>query len=63
VAAASKEGDSAHRLMRLLAVSSDRTAGFTAHRVRETMAEHDPEASVDKGKTVAIDEAFIGKPD
>ena len=34
-----------------------------AHRVREAMADRDPEPLGGKGKTVEIDETFIGKPD
>ncbi len=61
--AASKKGFSAHQLMRSLGLGSYRTAWFMAHRVREAMAEHDPEPLGGKGKTVEIDETFIGKPD
>ena len=61
--AASKKGVSAHQLMRMLGLGSYRTAWFMAHRVREAMAEHDPEPLGGKGKTVEIDETFIGKPD
>ncbi len=61
--AASKKGVSAHQLMRMLGLGSYRTAWLMAHRVREAMAEHDPEPLGGKGKTVEIDETFIGKPD
>jgi transposase-like protein len=61
--AASKKGVSAHQLMRMLGIGSYRTAWFLAHRVREAMAERDPEPLGGKGKTVEIDETFIGKPD
>ena len=61
--AASKKGVSAHQLMRMLGLGSYRTAWFMAHRVREAMAERDPEPLGGKGKTVEIDETFIGKPD
>jgi transposase-like protein len=61
--AASKKGVSAHQLMRLLGLGSYRTAWFLAHRVREAMADRDPEPLGGKGKTVEIDETFIGKPD
>jgi transposase-like protein len=61
--ASSKKGVSAHQLMRMLGLGSYRTAWFMAHRVREAMAEHDPEPLGGKGKTVEIDETFIGKPD
>ena len=61
--AASKKGVSAHQFMRMLGLGSYRTAWFMAHRVREAMAERDPEPLGGKGKTVEIDETFIGKPD
>jgi transposase-like protein len=61
--AASKKGVSAHQLMRMLGLGSYHTAWFMAHRVREAMAERDPEPLGGKGKTVEIDETFIGKPD
>ncbi len=61
--AASKKGVSAHQLMRMLGLGSYRSAWFLAHRVREAMAERDPEPLGGKGKTVEIDETFIGKPD
>ena len=61
--ASSKKGVSAHQLMRMLGLGSYRTAWFMAHRVREAMADLDPEPLGGKGKTVEIDETFIGKPD
>ena len=61
--AASKKGVSAHQLMRMLGLGSYRTAWFMAHRVREAMADREPEPLGGKGKTVEIDETFIGKPD
>lgn len=61
--AASKKGVSAHQLMRMLGLGSYRTAWFMAHRVREAMADRDPEPLGGKGKTVEIDETYIGKPD
>jgi transposase-like protein len=61
--ASSKKGVSAHQLMRNLGLGSYRTAWFMAHRVREAMADRDPEPLGGKGKTVEIDETFIGKPD
>ena len=61
--AGSKKGVSAHQLMRELGLGSYRTAWFLAHRVREAMADRDPEPLGGKGKTVEIDETFIGKPD
>jgi transposase-like protein len=61
--ASSKKGVSAHQLMRMLGIGSYRTAWFMAHRVREAMADRDPEPLGGKGKTVEVDETFIGKPD
>jgi transposase-like protein len=61
--ASSKKGVSAHQLMRMLNLGSYRTAWFMAHRVREAMADRDPEPLGGKGKTVEIDETFIGKPE
>ena len=49
--------------MRMLGLGSYRTAWFMAHRVREAMADRDPEPLGGKGKTVEVDETFIGKPD
>ena len=49
--------------MRTLGIGSYRTAWFMAHRIREAMADPDPEPLGGKGKTVEIDETFIGKPD
>jgi transposase-like protein len=61
--ASSKKGVSAHQLMRILGIGSYRTAWFLAHRIREAMADRDPEPLGGKGKTVEVDETFIGKPD
>jgi transposase-like protein len=61
--AGSKKGVSAHQLMRELGLGSYRTAWFLAHRVREAMADRDPEPLGGKGKTVEIDETYIGRPD
>lgn len=61
--AGSKKGVSAHQLMRELGLGSYRSAWFLAHRVREAMADRDPEPLGGKGKTVEIDETFIGKPE
>ena len=61
--ASSKKGVSAHQLMRQLGIGSYRTAWFLAHRVREAMADRDPEPLGGKGKTVEVDETYIGKPD
>ncbi|HLH10597.1 MAG TPA: IS1595 family transposase [Methylovirgula sp.] len=60
--AGSKKGISAHQLMRSLGIGSYRTAWFLAHRVREAMADRDPEPLGGKGKTVEVDETYIGKP-
>lgn len=59
--AASKKGVSAHQLMRTLGIGSYRTAWFLAHRVREAMADRNPEPLGGKGKTVEVDETYIGK--
>ena len=61
--ASSKKGVSANQLMRNLGIGSYRTAWFMAHRIREAMADSDPEPLGGKGKTVEVDETFIGKPD
>lgn len=61
--ASSKKGVSAHELMGNLGLGSYRTAWFMAHRIREAMNDSDPEPLGGKGKTVEIDETFIGKPD
>jgi transposase-like protein len=61
--ASSKKGVSAHQLMRTLGIGSYRTAWFMAHRIREAMTDRDPEPLGGKGKTVEVDETFIGKPD
>lgn len=61
--ASSKKGVSAHQLMRQLGIGSYRTAWFMAHRIREAMADPDPEPLGGKGKTVEVDETYIGKPD
>jgi transposase-like protein len=61
--AASKKGMSAHQLWRMLGFGSYRTAWFMAHRIREGMRELFPEESGPlggKGKTVEIDETFVG---
>ena len=61
--AGSKKGVAAHQLMRELGLGSYRTAWFLAHRVREAMSVPDPEPLGGKGKTVEVDETYIGKPD
>ncbi len=60
---ASKKGISAHQLWRMLGFGSYRTAWFMAHRIRESMRELHPEDAVPmggEGKTVEIDETFVG---
>jgi transposase-like protein len=60
---ASKKGISAHQLWRMLGFGSYRTAWFMAHRVRESMRELHPEDASPlggEGKTVEIDETFVG---
>lgn len=59
--AASKKGVSAHQLMRTLGLGSYRTAWFMAHRIREAMRPVDPEPMGGEGKTVEVDETFIGR--
>jgi hypothetical protein len=61
--ASSKKGVSAHQLMRNLGLGSYRTAWFMAYRIREAMADRDPEPLGGKGKTVEVDETYIGKPE
>jgi transposase-like protein len=58
----SKKGISAHQLHRTLEVTY-KAAWFLAHRIREAMRDDDPEPLGGKGKTVEIDETFIGKPE
>src|SRR3974390_3787145 len=62
--ASSKKGISAHQLFRNLGFGSYRTAWFMAHRIREGMRELFPEESGPtmggKGKTVEMDETYIG---
>jgi transposase-like protein len=60
---ASKKGMSAHQLWRMLGFGSYRTAWFMAHRIRESMRELHPEDTDPmggEGKTVEIDETFVG---
>ena len=40
-----------------------KTAWFVAHRIREAMADHDPEPFGGKGKVVEVDETFHGSSD
>lgn len=60
---ASKKGISSLQLHRMLGFGSYRTAWFMAHRIREGMRELFPEETGPlggKGKTVEIDETFVG---
>jgi len=59
---ASKKGISAHQLHRTLEITY-KAAWFLAHRIREAMTETDPEPLGGAGKTVEVDETFIGKPE
>jgi transposase-like protein len=59
----SKKGMSAHQLWRMLGFGSYRTAWFMMHRIRESMRELHPEDADPlggEGKTVEIDETFVG---
>ena len=57
--AGSKKGFSAHQLHRSLGVTY-KTAWFMEHRIREAMTESDPRPLGGEGKTVEVDETFIG---
>lgn len=56
---ASKKGMSAHQLHRMIGLPY-KTAWFMAHRIREGMRELNPTPMGGEGKSVEIDEAFIG---
>jgi transposase-like protein len=56
----SKKGISAHQLHRTLGVTY-KTAWFMAHRIREGMKPKNPPALGGEGKTVEVDETYIGK--
>lgn len=56
---ASKKGFSAHQLHRTLGVTY-KTAWFMAHRIREAMRDDKPAPMGGAGKTVEIDETYIG---
>lgn len=60
--ASSKKGMSANQLSRTLGVTY-KTAWFIAHRVREAMADYDPEPLGGKDKVVEVDETFQGPAD
>ena len=58
----SKKGMSAHQLFRNLGFGSYRTAWFLAHRIREAMTDRDPPGPLGgEGKTVEVDETYIGR--
>lgn len=52
--ASSKKGVSAHQLMRTLGIGSYRTAWFLAHRIREAMADRDPDPLGGKGRPLKL---------
>ena len=62
--AASKKGVSGHQLMRTLGVTY-KTAWFMAHRLRKAMEEDTASSGPigGEGKTVEIDETYVGKKD
>lgn len=60
--AGSKKGISAHQLHRTLNITY-KSAWFMAHRIREAMKESFPGPLGGEGKTVEVDETFIGQPD
>jgi transposase-like protein len=57
--AARKKGVSAHQLHRMLGIAY-KTAWFMAHRIREAMRPTDDGQLGGEGKTVEIDETFVG---
>jgi transposase-like protein len=57
---ASKKGISSHQLMRMLGVSY-KTAWFMSHRIREAMRPASMTPMGGDGKTVEVDETYIGK--
>jgi transposase-like protein len=56
---ASKKGISSLQIGRMLGVSK-KTAWFLCHRIRESLRETNPEMLGGDGKTVEIDESFVG---
>jgi transposase-like protein len=56
---ASKKGMSALQVGRLLGLSK-KTAWFLCHRIRESLRETNPEMLGGEGKTVEMDESFVG---
>ena len=59
--AASKKGVSAHQLHRMLGLTY-KSAWFLAHRLREAMKDTDPTPLGGEGKTIEMDETFMGPP-
>jgi transposase-like protein len=57
----SKKGISAHQLYRDLGFGSYRTAWFMAHRIREAMTDRTRGPMGGEGKTVEVDETYIGR--
>lgn len=57
--ASSKKGISAHQIHRMLGVTY-KTAWFMMHRIREAMRPTNPEPLGGEGKTVEVDETFVG---
>lgn len=60
--ASSKKGISTHQLHRTLKLSY-KSAWFLSHRIREAMADSDPEPLGGKDKVVEVDEMFLGPAD
>ncbi len=58
--AASKKGVSSHQLHRMLGITY-KSAWFMSHRIREAMREPFPPPIGGEGKTVEVDETFIGR--
>jgi transposase-like protein len=58
--ASSKKGVSAHQLHRTLGITY-KSAWFLAHRIREAMVPTDPPTLGGEGKTIEMDETFIGR--
>ena len=56
---ASKKGMSALQVGRLLGLSK-KTAWFLCHRIRESLRENSPDMMGGEGKTVEMDETFVG---
>jgi transposase-like protein len=58
--ASSKKGVSAHQLHRTLGITY-KSAWFLAHRIREAMRPSEPPPIGGEGKTIEIDETYIGR--